>query len=110
MKDGSSDFSFSGLKTAVALRVRGQQLNEKEVGHISKGFQETVALALAGTAAAEARRSGDKILSLGGGVAANLRIREEIEKQRPGITIKLAPLEEGGDKAAMIALRVAIQF
>lgn len=104
MKDGSADFSFSGLKTAVALRVRGQHLSEHEVRHIAKGFQETVALALAGSVAVEARKSGDKILSLGGGVAANQRIREEVEKQLPGITIKLSPLEYCGDNAAMIAL------
>jgi N6-L-threonylcarbamoyladenine synthase len=72
--DGTHDMSFSGLKTAVINHVR------KHPGvatpDVAASFQEAVVDTLVTKARAAARQVGAKGLCLGGGVAANSRLRE----------------------------------
>jgi N6-L-threonylcarbamoyladenine synthase len=72
--DGTYDFSFSGLKTAVVNHVR----KHPDVGaaDVAASFQEAVVDVLVAKARAAARSVGAKGLCLGGGVAANSRLRE----------------------------------
>ena len=72
--DGTYDFSFSGLKTAVVNHVRKHP--EVETADVAASFQEAVVDVLVTKAVAAAREVGAKGLCLGGGVAANSRLRE----------------------------------
>ena len=71
------DFSFSGLKTAVARRVEGARDRGEELAlaDVAAGFREAVADVLIGKALAACRELGVPRLLLGGGVVANARIR-----------------------------------
>ena len=72
--DGTYDFSFSGLKTAVINHVRKHP--EVRAADVAASFQEAVVDVLVDKALAAARTVGAKGLCLGGGVAANTRLRE----------------------------------
>jgi N6-L-threonylcarbamoyladenine synthase len=72
--DGTYDFSFSGLKTAVVNHVRNHP--EVETADVAASFQEAVVDVLVTKTIAAAREVGAKGLCLGGGVAANTRLRE----------------------------------
>jgi N6-L-threonylcarbamoyladenine synthase len=72
--DGTHDFSFSGLKTAVVNHVRKHP--DASTADVAASFQEAVVDVLVTKAQAAAREVGAKGLCLGGGVAANSRLRE----------------------------------
>lgn len=72
--DGTYDFSFSGLKTAVVNHVRKHP--DVSTPDVAASFQEAVVDVLVTKAQAAAREVGAKGLCLGGGVAANSRLRE----------------------------------
>jgi N6-L-threonylcarbamoyladenine synthase len=98
------DFSFSGLKTAVARHVEqaGENLN---VADVAAGFRESVADVLTAKAIAACRDLGVPRLLLGGGVVANARVRE-LATQRAveaGVALRIPPLELCTDNGAMIA-------
>src|SRR3546814_19446284 len=71
--DGTFDFSFSGLKTAVVNHVRKNP--DVDAADVSASFQEAVVDVLVAKARAAARSVGARGLCLGGGVAANSRLR-----------------------------------
>ena len=70
------DFSFSGLKTAVINYVR--QNPESPTEDVAASFQEAVVEVLTTKARKAAASTGAKGLCIGGGVAANSRLREAI--------------------------------
>jgi N6-L-threonylcarbamoyladenine synthase len=74
--DGTLDFSFSGLKTAVVNHVR----KHPDVGtaDVAASFQEAVVDVLVTKARIAAQQVGAKGLCLGGGVAANSLLRERL--------------------------------
>jgi N6-L-threonylcarbamoyladenine synthase len=72
--DGTHDFSFSGLKTAVVNHVRRHP--DVPTADVAASFQEAVVDVLVTKARGAAREVGAKGLCLGGGVAANTRLRE----------------------------------
>ena len=74
MLDGSYDFSFSGLKTAVVNHVRKHP--EVSTADVAASFQEAVVDVLVTKALRAARETGAKGMCLGGGVAANSLLRE----------------------------------
>lgn len=98
------DFSFSGLKTAVARHV--EQAGEAlDVADVAAGFRESVADVLTAKAIAACRDFGVPRLLLGGGVVANARVRE-LATQRAeaaGIALRIPPLALCTDNGAMIA-------
>jgi N6-L-threonylcarbamoyladenine synthase len=75
--DGTSDFSFSGLKTAVARWVEARQAAGEPVplADVAASFQEAVADVLTRKAVTACRAHGVDHLVVGGGVAANARLR-----------------------------------
>ncbi|MGB3909231.1 MAG: tRNA (adenosine(37)-N6)-threonylcarbamoyltransferase complex transferase subunit TsaD [Pseudolysinimonas sp.] len=98
------DFSFSGLKTAVARHVEqsGDALN---VADVAAGFRESVADVLTAKAIAACRDLGVPRLLLGGGVVANARVRD-LATQRAaeaGVALRIPPLALCTDNGAMIA-------
>jgi N6-L-threonylcarbamoyladenine synthase len=104
----SLDFSFSGLKTAVATYVRQQrqQNTPLAIPDICASFQEAVVEVLADKAVQAARQTRIENIVLAGGVAANPRLRECLLKKgaEEQLKIFLPPLEFCTDNAAMIAL------
>ncbi|WP_297741957.1 tRNA (adenosine(37)-N6)-threonylcarbamoyltransferase complex transferase subunit TsaD [uncultured Tessaracoccus sp.] len=71
------DFSFSGLKTAVARWVEQRRIEGGEipVADVCASFQEAVADVLSAKTIDAARHLGVESILLGGGVAANSRLR-----------------------------------
>ena len=101
--DGTHDFSFSGLKTAVVNHVRKHP--EVETADVAASFQEAVVDVLVTKARAAAREVGARGLCLGGGVAANSRLREQFLGAcvEDGIRGFLPSREMCTDNAAMVA-------
>jgi N6-L-threonylcarbamoyladenine synthase len=101
MKDGSLDFSFSGLKTAVANAAP----RARSAAGLALGFQEAVIGALVGRAREALRERKVRALVLAGGVAANGAIRKAFTAlaAEAGVRLVLPPVHLCTDNAAMIA-------
>ncbi|MCU1438583.1 MAG: N(6)-L-threonylcarbamoyladenine synthase TsaD [Naasia sp.] len=101
------DFSFSGLKTAVARWVE-QRVAAGEtvpVADVAASFREAVADVLLGKAIAACVDRGVPRLLLGGGVVANARVRLLAEERcaAAGVALRIPPLSLCTDNGAMIA-------
>jgi N6-L-threonylcarbamoyladenine synthase len=85
------DFSFSGLKTAVARCVEGYEAagTEVPVADIAASFQEAVLDVITGKAILACRERGITTLLLGGGVAANSRLRSLLAERTAAAGIRL---------------------
>ena len=83
IKDESFHFSYSGLKTAVALHVRSLNENElqRHLADIAASFQEAAVEVLVEKTIRAAKELDIKDVSLSGGVASNSRLKE-LMKQR----------------------------
>jgi N6-L-threonylcarbamoyladenine synthase len=105
------DFSFSGLKTAVARHVeRLQDAGEPvPVADIAASFREAVADVLTAKAIAACHDLGVPRLLLGGGVAANARVRALATEraEAAGVELRIPPLSLCTDNGAMIAALAA---
>lgn len=101
------DFSFSGLKTAVARWVEQKQDAGEEVpiADVAASFREAVADVLLTKALAACRDHGVPRLLLGGGVVANARVRQLATERcaAAGIELRIPPFELCTDNGAMIA-------
>ena len=96
----SLDFSFSGLKTALLRRA--QDPDAGPVADLAAGFQEAVVDALVSQTTEAARRHHVRGVLLGGGVAANALLREEMRRRSPVPVIVPRPAL-CTDNGAMIA-------
>jgi N6-L-threonylcarbamoyladenine synthase len=101
--DEGFDFSFSGLKTSVINHVR----HNPTVGtaDVAASFQEAVVDVLVTKARRAAREIGAKGMCLGGGVAANSRLRERFTEagDADGIRTLVPSQAMCTDNAAMVA-------
>lgn len=99
------DFSFSGLKTAVARYVGGEKEAARRIPDIAAGFQEAVVDVLVQKGISAAKARGCQHLALVGGVASNRRLRERIREasEEARITVHIPKPELCTDNAAMIA-------
>ena len=110
---GSLDFSFSGLKTAVLYHVHGsgktsgglEKLSEQDVADICASFSAAVVDVLVGKTMMAAELAGVRTVVVGGGVAANSMLRRRLEEacQARGLALHLTPMTYCTDNAAMIA-------
>lgn len=105
-----TDFSFSGLKTAVLHHVRkaspdGAPLPEAHVADICASFQRVVVGALLDRTFEAARWLNARSVGIAGGVSANSRLRADAEERgrRYGLPVFVPPLSLSTDNAAMIA-------
>ncbi len=113
MGDGSPDFSFSGLKTAVTKYVRESGVRPVENGDppsqaikdLAASFQSIVIRSLVGTTERVAKEYGPRTLIVAGGVACNGALREAAGKAAAqlGIPAYFPSLHLSTDNAAMIA-------
>ncbi|MQA78356.1 MAG: tRNA (adenosine(37)-N6)-threonylcarbamoyltransferase complex transferase subunit TsaD [Streptosporangiales bacterium] len=106
-RDGTLDFSFAGLKTAVARWVEGRERAGEPVpvADVAASFQEAVVDVLTGKAVEACRRRGIDDLVLGGGVAANSRLRALAGERCAAAGIRLRVPRPGlcTDNGAMVA-------
>jgi N6-L-threonylcarbamoyladenine synthase len=96
----SYDFSFSGLKTAVLRYVREHP--GFSVPDVAASFQKAVAEVLAEKTARAAAEYGACSVLLGGGVAANTALREEIARRVGRERLRVPPPPLCTDNGAMI--------
>ncbi len=103
----SLEFSFSGLKTAVAQHVakHGKPQDEQALADLCASFQEVVVETLVDKALAACEARGVGRLIITGGVAANrgLRARAQQRCRERGIALHVPPPQACTDNAAMIA-------
>ncbi|HWG98764.1 MAG TPA: tRNA (adenosine(37)-N6)-threonylcarbamoyltransferase complex transferase subunit TsaD [Pilimelia sp.] len=101
------DFSFSGLKTAVARWVEARERAGEPVpvADVAASFQEAVCDVLTAKAVAACRAHGVPTLVIGGGVAANSRLRALAEQRcaRAGLTLRVPRPKLCTDNGAMVA-------
>jgi N6-L-threonylcarbamoyladenine synthase len=95
-RDGAASWSFSGLKTAVKLRVQAHEALAKggpespEVQALCRSMQEAIAEWLLKPIPAYAEQSGAKSLILSGGVACNSELRTQAAALCARIGLRLA--------------------
>jgi N6-L-threonylcarbamoyladenine synthase len=114
--DQRLDFSFSGLKTAVRYKIAGpgktdfarMELAPQQVANLAASFQEAVVDCLADKAFAALRQTRLGILCVGGGVAANARLRQRLQEEalQHSVQLHIAPLRLCTDNAVMGAIAI----
>jgi len=116
IKSGDLDFSFSGLKTAVAHLV--QKLDVKKVmaskalkADIAASFQDSVTEVLTEKCLSALHLEGAKALVIAGGVGANTELRRKINERtsKIGVAAYYPPFEFCTDNGAMVALVGALK-
>jgi N6-L-threonylcarbamoyladenine synthase len=100
------EFSFSGLKTAALVALRGRSLDEETRADVARGFQEAVIDTLAEKSRRALRLTGHRRLVVAGGVGANRRLRERLGfiASECGAQLYFPRPEFCTDNGAMIAL------
>ncbi|RUL89651.1 tRNA (adenosine(37)-N6)-threonylcarbamoyltransferase complex transferase subunit TsaD [Tautonia sociabilis] len=120
LRDDRLDFSFSGLKTAVLYALRGQDQRGRAgadpgppppqvAADLAASFQEAVVDVLVAKCRQALRRTGLRRLGIGGGVAANGRLRERVSAMaaEEGVELFIPPLSLCTDNAAMLGVAFA---
>lgn len=111
LKNSPYDFSFSGLKTAVARYVEQAERNNSTISieDVCASFQEAVCDVLTLKAIRACKDTGAQVLLLGGGVAANSRLRELASRrcQSAGIELRVPRFTLCTDNGVMIAALAA---
>ncbi len=113
INDGTCDFSFSGLKTAVLTLLKNRpEMSETEKKHIAREFEDAVAEVLWKKTARALKDSGAQTLVIGGGVSANTHIRRVFRENvaslvdigYPQVRLRIPDASLTTDNAIMIAL------
>jgi len=115
ISDGSDDFSFSGLKTAVLRAIRDRRIEPLAAGEdpmdrrdlldLAAGFQKAVVGALVATTRRVSQRVNARGILVSGGVAANSGLRSEFGRlaKKLGVPVVFPSISLSTDNAAMIA-------
>jgi N6-L-threonylcarbamoyladenine synthase len=100
------DFSFSGLKTAALVALRGRDLRGAIRADVARGFEEAVVETLVEKCRRALKQTGHQRLVVAGGVGANRRLRERLATVLQGLNAELyfPRIEFCTDNGAMIAL------
>lgn len=114
VKDAPLDLSFSGLKTAaVNLIHNAEQKGEAlDLSSLAASFAAAVSDMLVPRVMEAARLRGRKKIAVAGGVAANSRIRTDLEMacNKAGAVLYLPPLSLCGDNGAMIGCQAYYEY
>ncbi|MBW3087815.1 tRNA (adenosine(37)-N6)-threonylcarbamoyltransferase complex transferase subunit TsaD [Bifidobacterium sp. 82T24] len=102
------DFSFSGVKTAVARWIEEQQAlgNEIPVDDVCASLADSVASVLAKKAINGCLRYGSRTLIVGGGFSANSQLRAKLLEvgERHGVQVRIPKIGLCTDNGAMVAM------
>ena len=109
--EGSWDFSFSGLKTAVLREVRRLQSERRDlpVVNLAASFQQAVVEVLVGKTLMAAESTQAREILVAGGVSANRSLRAAILSQAD-LPVHIPPLALCTDNAAMVAAAGYFRF
>ena len=119
--ESTYDFSFSGLKTAVLNRVHNEQLGREprdpaeladvaaRKAQIAHAFQEAVVDVLVEKTRLAAEQYSVRMVLVGGGVAANQRLREQM-RARIAVPVLIPPIALCTDNGAVIAAAGHFRF
>lgn len=115
LEEGSFDFSFSGLKSAVINTVHNADQRGEEIipENLAASFQASVVEVLVGKTVRAAKELGVKQVLIAGGVSANKGLRLGLEAAfagMPEIELVVPPLNLTGDNAAMVGAAGAIAY
>lgn len=114
LEEGSYDFSFSGLKSAVINVVHNAQQRGEEIApeELAASFQESVIDVLVTKTQKAVKEYGVKQVLLAGGVAANKGLRAKLSTEFAGsdVEIVIPPLFLCTDNAAMIAAAGSVMY
>jgi len=120
LEPDSLDFSFSGLKTALVYTLKKMGYKNRDdktippelVRNLAASFQEAVVQALVRKAFFALAETGHQELVVTGGVAANSRLREVLERKSRKTGIRVIIPEKGlcTDNAVMIAYAGTIRL
>jgi N6-L-threonylcarbamoyladenine synthase len=114
LHNGTLDFSFAGLKTAVRTRVQklGDSPCEQARADLAASTQAAIVDVLVRKSLAAVERSGLDRLVVAGGVGANRRLREELDAAcaRRGVRVHYPEPALCTDNGAMIALAAAMRL
>ncbi|MED4877950.1 tRNA (adenosine(37)-N6)-threonylcarbamoyltransferase complex transferase subunit TsaD [Anoxybacillus geothermalis] len=115
LEEGSYDFSFSGLKSAVlnALHNAKQRGEEIDPRQMAASFQASVVDVLVTKTVQAAKQYNVRQVLLAGGVAANRGLRAALQekmKELPDVELVIPPLSLCTDNAAMIAVAGTVLY
>lgn len=112
LDDGSYNFSFSGLKSAVInlahnLKQRNEEVN---VNDLCCSFQDSVTEVLVSKTISLAKKRNINNIIVAGGVSANKGLKERFIKEGDGFNISIPSIKYCTDNAAMIAVAGYYQY
>jgi N6-L-threonylcarbamoyladenine synthase len=109
---GNLDFSFSGLKTAVLLLVRKEAPDAAGKADVAASFQEAIVDVLVAKSLYALEQTGLTRLVVAGGVGANRRLRERLDRAAAarGCAVFYPEFKFCTDNGAMIALAGALRL
>jgi N6-L-threonylcarbamoyladenine synthase len=113
MKEANFEFSFAGLKTAVARYLElHPRLNPQHRADLAASIQTAIVDVLVDKTIRAAKTKKPKSILLGGGVAANSSLRERLAKESraAGFNFHVAPIQYATDNGAMIAVAGAMEL
>ena len=112
--DAPLDMSFSGLKTAAINLIHNARQKEEalDLPSLAASFSAAVSDMLVPRVMEAARRCGRRKVAVAGGVAANSRIRADLEAAcaAAGCRLYLPPLSLCGDNGAMIGCQAYYEY
>lgn len=107
LEEGSLDFSFSGIKTALLNYVNTKKQKNQKIllEDVAASYQEAIVDVLVDKAFEAVKRKQGDVLTLAGGVAANSRLREKLQQRgkKENVKILYPEFKLCTDNAAMIA-------
>ncbi len=117
LRDGTLDFSFAGLKTAVMTQWRKlaatrANVCEQDRANLAAATQEAIVDVLVAKSLLALERTGLRRIVVAGGVGANQRLRERLDAAvaRVNGRVVVPPLELCTDNGAMIAAAAAMRL
>ncbi|MEK7101256.1 MAG: tRNA (adenosine(37)-N6)-threonylcarbamoyltransferase complex transferase subunit TsaD [Patescibacteria group bacterium] len=108
LHDPHSDFSFSGLKTAVLYLTKGKELTDIQKQQLAHEFENAVGDVLYAKTLRALDDTQAKTLAIGGGVSANTHVRrmftEKLSRDLPDTLLRIPSRALTGDNAIMIGV------
>lgn len=108
LQSGDLDFSFSGIKTAVRYAVEDKTLSDNDRAALARDFEDAVTEVIIKKTATAVSESGTQTLVVGGGVANNTYLRQQMNAyfllNFPDVTVYFPQPGLSTDNSIMIAL------